>query len=132
MTNDNIKPKMLRQNTKCLQNAPCASAYYTIEAILKKDAPHPTPAVKQPSSNDTLTQISDNILDNKHKLIDTLDTILKEMMIKSLSESNETNKTFFDTESNSMTALGSAAFQVILSFCDKNPELLDECDSQYH
>ena len=85
MSNDNIKPKKLRQDTKCLQNAPCASAYYTMEAILKKDALHPTPAEKQPSSNDTLAMISDSILDNKHKIMDSLDKILKEMMIKSLT-----------------------------------------------
>ena len=81
MTNDNIKPKMLRQDTKFLQDAPCASAYYTMEAILRKDASHPTSVETQTTSQDTLIKISDNILDNKHKLMDTLDTILKDMMI---------------------------------------------------
>ena len=132
MINDNNKPKMLRQDTKGLQNAPCASAYYTMEAILRKDASHPTPVVKQLTSKDTFNKISDNILDNKHKLIDTLDTILKEMMIKSLTESDETNKTFFDAKSSPMTVLSSAAFQVILSFCDTNSELLNDSNSHYH
>ena len=69
------QPRMLRQDSRCLGNAPCAAAYYTMEAILKKDALHPNPVESEPSYNDTLEMISDYILDNKHKLIDTLDKI---------------------------------------------------------
>ena len=76
--------------------------------------------------------MSDNILDNKYKLMDTLDKMLKHMMIESLSESNEINETFFDTKSDAMSNLSKAAFQVTLTFCNTNFELLTDTSNHYH
>ena len=64
---DNSQPKMLRQESKNLGHIPCAAAYYTMEAILKKDAIHQTTTEKLHTSEDALNQISDRILDNKHR-----------------------------------------------------------------
>ena len=126
-----FEPKMLHQDSKSLGNIPCAAAYHTMEAILTKDAIHPTPIEKQPTYKDTLIKISDNILDNKHKLIDILDNTLKTMMIATLKESDETNSAFFDIKSDSMTNLSNAAFQAILIFCDTNPELLHDTSGHF-
>ena len=81
MAFDNSKPKMLREDSRNIE-MPCAAAYYTVEAILRKNALHPTPL--KTTYKDTLAMISDTILDNKHKLIDTLDKILKDLMIKTI------------------------------------------------
>ena len=128
---ENNLPRMLRQDIKSFEDTQCAAAYNTIEAILRKDAIHPSKVENPPSYKDTLVQISDNILDNKHKLIDSLDKILKDMMIRTLTENDEHNKTFFNKTSVAMTALSTAAFHVILSFCDTNPELLNDNNSFY-
>ena len=63
----NSLPRMLRQDIKSLDDTRCVAAYNTIEAILRKDAIHPTTTEKLHTSEDALNQISDNILDNKHK-----------------------------------------------------------------
>ena len=65
-----------------------------MEAILKKDAVHPIPVEKTPTYKDIITSISDNILENKYKLMDSLDKILKHMMIKSLKKAMKTMKLF--------------------------------------
>ena len=88
---------MLRQDSKSLDNPRCVAAYNTIEAILRKDAIHPTPVDDAPTYNDVLMKISDNILDNKHKLIDALDKIIKDMMIMALTENDEHNESFFNS-----------------------------------
>ena len=123
---------MLHQDGKNLGNIPCAAAYYTMEAILKKDAIHPTTTEKLHTSEDALNQISDRILDNKHKLIDLLDRILKNMMIKSLNETDEHNFTFFDPNSEAMHSLGNAAQQAILIFCDTHLEILNDSSSHHY
>ena len=127
----NSLPRMLRQDIKSLDDTRCVAAYNTIEAILRKDAIHQPQAENLPSYNDTLFKISDTLLDNKHKLIDTLDKILKDMMIRTLTEYDDHNKTFFNKTSDAMTALSTAAYHVILSFCDTNPELLNVTNSLY-
>ena len=123
---------MLRQDNKKLGNIPCAAAYYTTEAIPRKDATHHTTTEKQHTSEDALHHVSDIILDNKHKLIDLLDKILKNMMITSLNENDEHNHTFFDTNSEVMNTLSNAALQAILIFCDTQPELLNDSNNHYH
>ena len=129
---DNSQPKMLRQESKNLGYIPCAAAYYTMEAILRKDAIHPTTTEKLHTSEESLNQISDNILDNKHKLIDLLDKILKNMMIKSLDKTDEHNNTFFDTNSEAMNTLQNAALQAILIFCDTHPEFHNDTSNHYY
>ena len=129
---DNNKPKMLRQDIKSLENTRCVAAYNTIEAILRKDAIHPTPIENPPSYKDTLIKISDNILDNKYKLIDILDKILKDMMIMTLTKNDEHNETFFNKNSDAMNILSTAAYHSIFSFCDTDPELLNDTASFYH
>ena len=131
MSTDNTRPKMLRQDIKSLENTRCVAAYNTVEAILRKDAIHPTPVENPPTYKDTLIKISDNILDNKHKLIDTLDKILKDMMIRALTENDEHNEAFFNNNSDAMTNLSTATFHLIFSFCDTNPELLSDANSYY-
>ena len=49
---DTPKPRMIRQDNKTLGTLPCVAAYYTMEAILTKDATHPAPREVQPSFND--------------------------------------------------------------------------------
>ena len=132
MFSESNQPRMLRQDIKSLEDTQCVAAYNTIEAILKRDAVHPTQIENTPTYRDTLFNISDNILDNKHKLIDTLDKILKDMMIRTLTENDEQNETFFNNISEAMTSLSTAAFHVILSFCDTNPELPNDTNSDYH
>ena len=123
---------MLHQDSKSLGNIRCAAAYHTMEAILTRDAIHPTPVEKQPTYEDMLAKISDNILENKYKLIDTLDTTLKTMMIGTLKESDETNSAFFNTNSDAMNNLSNAAFQAILIYCDSNQEQLNDNNSHFH
>ena len=79
---------MYRPDTKSMGNIPCASAYYTLEAILKKDADHPPTVTIQPSYHDTLHKISDHILNNKYNLAGTIDKALKDMMINTLSKTD--------------------------------------------
>ena len=131
MASENNQPRMLRQDSKSLGNIPCVASYNTMEAILKKDAVHPIPVEKTPTYKDIITSISDNILENKYKLMDSLDKILKHMMIESLKDSDENNETFFDTNSDAMSNLSNAAFQITLTFCDTNSELLKDTNSHY-
>ena len=71
-------------------------------------------------------------MDNKHKLIDALDKIIKDMMIMALTENDEHNESFFNIESHAMTTLSTAAFPVILGFCDTNSELLHNTNNYFH
>ena len=73
--------------------------------------------------NDVRHKISDFILDNKHKLMDTMDRALKEMMIKALTEKDEQNATFFNPESEAMAKLADLAFQNFLTLCDSDTEV---------
>ena len=123
---------MLRQDIKSLEDTRCVAAYNTTEAILKRDAIHPIPVDNTPTYKDTLFNLSDNILDNKYKLIDTLDKILKDMMIRTLIENDEQNETFFNTKSDAMTSLTATAFHGILSFCDTNSDFPNDTNSDYH
>ena len=123
---------MLRQDIKSLQDTRCVAAYNTIEAILKRDAIHPIPVENTPIYKDTLFILSDNILDNKYKLIDILDNILKDMMIRTLPENDEQNEAFFNTKSDAMTSLSATAFHAILSFCDTNSDIPNDTNSDYH
>ena len=132
MSSDNSQLRMLRQDIKSLQDTRCVAAYNTIEAILKRDAIHPIPVENTPTYKDTLFNLSDNILNNKYKLIDTLDKILKDMMIKTLIENDEQNETFFNTKSDAMTSLTATAFHGILSFCDTNSDFPNDTNSDYH
>ena len=94
MSLENNRPKMLRQDSKSLGITPCVAAYNTVEAILRKDAIHPTPVESQPTYRDTLINLSDTLLDNKYKLIDLLDKALKDLMINTLIENDEHNQNF--------------------------------------
>ena len=123
--------KKLRQNNKTLGNIPCAAAYYTIEAILQKDALHPPTAEFELTYNDVCSTISDFILDNKYKLIDLLDKVLKDMMIKSLGENDEHNLQFFNKESDAMTNLTNAAYQLFVYFCDTSTALNKDTNGHY-
>ena len=128
---DKDRPRMLRHNAKSLQGTPCVSAYYTREAILKKDAVHPETVEVEMTLNDVRQKISDYILDNKHKLIDTLDTALKELMIKALSDKDEQNTLFFNTDSDQMNKLTDTAFQTFLALCDNYPDLKRDNNGHY-
>ena len=132
MSSDISQLRMLRQDIKSLEDTRCVAAYNTTEAILKRDAVHPIPVENTPTYKDTLFNLSDNILDNKYKLIDTLDKIIKDMMIKTLIENEEQNETFFNTKINAMTSLTSTAFHGILSFCDTNSDFPNDTNSNYH
>ena len=106
------RPKMLRQDPKNLSGIPCVSAHYTREAILTKDAIHPQPAPYEITYNDIKDKISDYILENKHKLFNILDRNLKELMTQALSDKDEVNKDFFNSDSEHMINLANTAFQV--------------------
>ena len=125
------KPRMIRQDNKNLGPLPCVTAYYTMEAILTKDAIHPAPRHVQPSFNDIRNKISDHILENKHNLIDLLDKLLKDAMIKTLDEKDENNQKFFDTDSKAMTEISNAAFQIFLINCDNNQDLKKQGTEHY-
>ena len=125
------KPRMIRQDNKNLGPLPCVAAYYTMEAILTKDAIHPAPRHVQPSFNDIRNKISDHILENKHNLIDLLDKLLKDAMIKTLDEKDENNQKFFDTDSKAMTEISNAAFEIFLINCDNNQDLKKQGTEHY-
>ena len=124
-------PKKIRPDHKSLGNIPCAAAYYTIEAILQKDALHPPTAESDLTYNDVCSMISDFVLDNKHKLIDLLDKVLKDMMIKSLDENDEHNLQFFNKEGDAMKNLSNAAYQLFLIFCDTSTTLDKDTNGHY-
>ena len=123
---------MYRPDTKSMGNIPCASAYYTLEAILKKDADHPPTVTIQPSYHDTLHKISDHILNNKYNLAGTIDKALKDMMINTLSKTDESNLTFFNIDSDAMTSLTNIAHRAIKITCDSNPELNRDTNDYYN
>ena len=128
---DRDRPRMLRHNAKDLHGTPCVSAYYTREAILKKDAIHPETIEVEMTLNDVRQKISDYILDNEHKLIDMLDNALKELMIKSLSDKDEQNTLFFNTDSDQMNKLTDIAFQNFMAQCDEYPDLKKDSNGHY-
>ena len=123
---------MYRPNINSMGNIPCASAYYTMEAILKKDAEHPTKVTIEPSYIDIENKISDHILDKKYNLVCTIDKALKDMMINTLSETDEHNQTFFNIDSNAMTALTNTAYQAIKIICDSHPELSRDTNGHFN
>ena len=53
------------------------------------------------------------------------------MMVASLKENDETNKTFFNIKSNAMNNLSTAAFQTLLIFCDTAPELSYDINNHF-
>ena len=124
-------PKMIRHDARGLGDTPCVSAFYTREAILKKDATHPTPTQTEVSYNDIRSKISDHIIIHKHKLINSLDCTLKNMMIKALTENDEHNANFFNQDGEPMGKLTDAAFQSFLVFCDTYPELSRDTNGHY-
>ena len=126
------RPKMHRPDNKSMGYIPCASAYYTMEAILKKDAEHPTSVTTQPSYNDILNILSDHILDNKYNLADTLDKALKDMMIDTLSETDEYNQTFFNIDSDAMTILTNSAYQAIKTTCETNQDISRDTNGHFN
>ena len=81
--------------------------------------------------NDVRQKISDYILDNEHKLIDMLDNALKELMIKSLSDKDEQNTLFFNTDSDQMNKLTDIAFQNFMAQCDEYPDLKKDSNGHY-
>ena len=125
------RPRMLRHTARELQGTPCVSAYYTREAILKKDATHPQVIEVEMTLTDLQEKISDYILNNQHKLIDALDKTLKDLMIKALSDKDEQNSAFFTENSDQMRKLTDAAFQNFLSLCDDNPDLKRDSNGHY-
>ena len=132
MTHENgDRPRMLRHSAKGLEGTPCVSAYFTREAILKKDAEHPEPIEIEMTVSDVCNKISDYILDNQHKLIDSLDKELKDLMIKALTEKDEQNSLFFTAESDQMNKLTDAAFQNFLALCDASPDLGRNTNGHY-
>ena len=132
MYNENKdRPRMLRHNARELQGTPCVSAYYTREAILKKDATHPEAVEVEMTLTDVNEKISDYILSNQHKLIDALDKTLKDLMIKALSDKDEQNATFFTAGSDQMRKLTDSAFQNFLSLCDAQPDLKRDSNGHY-
>ena len=128
---NNERPRMLRHTARELQGTPCVSAYYTREAILKKDATHPHAIEVEMTLTDVQEKISDYILSNEHKLIDALDKALKDLMIKALTDKDEQNATFFTADSDQMRKLTDAAFQNFLSLCDDNPDLKRDSNGHY-
>ena len=131
MYSDTKYPKMIRHDARDLGDTPCVSAFYTREAILKKDATHPAPPQNKVSYNDTRSKISDHILINKHKLMNILDCTLKNMMIKALNEKDEYNTNFFNLDGEPMAKMTDAAFQSFLVFCDTYPELNKDTNGHY-
>ena len=123
---------MYRPNSNTMGNISCASAYYTMEAILKKDAEHPPKVTIKPSYHDIENKISDHILDNKYNLVCIIDKALKDMMINTLSETDEHNQTFFNIDSNAMTALTNTAYQAIKIICDSHPQLSQDNNSHFN
>ena len=123
---------MYRPNINTMGNISCASAYYTMEAILKKDAEHPPKVTTEPSYHDIESKISDHILDNKYNLVCTIDKALKDMMINTLSETDEHNQTFFNIDSNAMTALTNTAHQAIKIICESQPELSRDTNGHFN
>ena len=65
MFSDSNQPRMLRQDIKSLEDTQCVAAYNTIEAILKRDAVHPTQIENTPTYRDTLFNIICHNLDKK-------------------------------------------------------------------
>ena len=70
-------------------------------------------------------------MENKHKLINTLDRQLKEMMIGALENRDDENINFFAKESTAMGNLANSAFQDFLILCDSNPELAKDNEEHY-
>ena len=126
------RPRMLRHSAKGLEGTPCVSAFYTREAILKRDAEHPATIEVEMTLNDVRHKISDFALENKYQLMDSLDKTLKDMMIKALTEKDELNASFFTLESDSMSKLTDSAFQIFLTLCDSNPELQMNTNGHYN
>ena len=125
------RPKMLRQDPKNLSGIPCVGAHYIREAILTKDAIHPHPAPYEISYDNIREKISNFILENKHKLINNLDKTLKDLMTQALSEKDELNKDFFNSDSPHMINLSNTAYQVFTSMCDTNAELATNTNGHY-
>ena len=125
------RPKMLRQDPKNLSGIPCVGAHYIREAILTKDALHPQPAPYEISYDNIREKISNFILENKHKLINNLDKTLKDLMTQALSEKDELNKDFFNSDSPHMINLSNTAYQVFTSMCDTNAELATNTNGHY-
>ena len=125
------KPKMLRQDPKTISGIPCVSAHYTREAILTKDAVHPAPTPIETTYDNIRGKISNYILENKHKLINTLDRHLKDQMIQAISEKNETNTDFFNADKVHMINLANTAFQEFTKLCDSDTELAKNSNDHY-
>ena len=129
--NNGTRPKMLRQEAKNLEGISCVSAHYTREAILRKDAHHPSPAQKEITYNEVHNKISNYILENKHRLTNTLDMKLKDLMINALSDKDEHNTNFFNLGSDQMAKLANSAFEIFTALCDANADLTKDTNGHY-
>ena len=119
-TQQTDRPRMIRERPGDIGQNNCANFYYARKEITEKDATQEIDLDIPATQKESLTRMSDTILNNKHHLIYILNKHLKVSMKKAIPFKDDANSKFFDPEGPFILSNNKQITEFINSTLDNN------------